>query len=66
MDLRTKIENQPHHKKVQLILFIIGGCALVLLVLWYFLHKDLSGLPKDTTLFDTLEKSYKDLKSNWK
>lgn len=65
MAILHKIRSQPHHKKIRLI-WICCGIALVLLIaLWAGTWRFRKAVPRDTTLFETIDRGVDDFKSNY-
>lgn len=65
MSLLEKIRKKPQDEKVRLIWIIAGICGILLLALWGLTSKVSRKLPKDTTLFQAIERGIKDVKDNY-
>ena len=62
MKLLEKIRTKSHAEKVRLIWTICLGCGILLLTAWFFTSRIGGEMPKDTSLFKTIVKSFKSLK----
>lgn len=61
----TNIRQQPHAKKIRLIWIWCGIAAIILIALWAATWHFRKDVPKDTTLFDTINRGITDYKNNY-
>lgn len=60
-----KIRNKPQGEKMKIIWTIAVVIALVMIVIWVISARMAKKVPKDTTLFQTIGRGFKDLKNNF-
>ncbi len=61
MEWLEKIRNKSHNEKVRLIWIICAGLVVILVVLWILTSRLKQDLPKDTSLFRTIDRGIKNL-----
>jgi len=61
-----RIRTKPQEEKIRIVWTVVIVAAIILLGLWIILAHYSRSLPKDTTLFDTLGRGFKDIRDNYK
>jgi len=65
MNWIEKVRSKPHEQKVRLIWLIVILSTIVLVILWIILARFNKSVPKDTSLFQTLDQGFQDVKNNY-
>ncbi len=66
MNWLEKIRSMPHKEKTRLVWIIVIVTTVVLVTLWVITAKINKNVNKDTSLFQTISRGFKDLKENYK
>ena len=66
MTFIDNIRNKPRAEKIKIIWAAAALTALLLIAVWIISYKYRKNLPKDTSLFRTIDKGIKDVKENYK
>ncbi|MFA5991099.1 MAG: hypothetical protein WC794_02560 [Candidatus Doudnabacteria bacterium] len=61
-----KIQNKPQAEKMRIIWTAAVAIALLMIVVWIISARLNKNTPKDTTLFQTIGRGFKDVKNNFK
>lgn len=59
------IRKQPREKKIRLIWICAAVTGIILLIAWIMTAGYNKQVPKDTTLFDTVDRGVNDLRQNY-
>jgi hypothetical protein len=59
------IRQKPHEKKVRLIWICVAVAVILLFTIWAATWHYRKNVPRDTTLFDTIERGVNDYKQNY-
>ena len=65
MNWLEKVRSQPHAKKIRLIWICVSIAAIILLAIWAATWQYRKSVPRDTTLFDTIDRGINDYKNNY-
>ncbi len=65
MSWLEKIQKKSNTEKMRLMWTVLIISAILLVILWILTSKISKNLPKDTTLFQTVGKGFKDIKNNY-
>ena len=59
------LRNQPHEKKIRIIWICAGITVVIMLIVWAATWHYRKEVPRDTTLFNTVEQGVKGFKNNY-
>jgi hypothetical protein len=60
-----KVRQKPQEQKIRLIWTVVILAAIALIILWIVLGRYSRSLPRDTSIFQTIGKGFKDVKENY-